>query len=83
MRGNANAGGKPGAAKVGSDYALPLDTKPSIEFQADNNAQYSRPVFATRIRLITILGFPRRRRWRPPFTASIFQVERRLLGVAP
>jgi hypothetical protein len=70
---------------VGYDNNEPgLDTKSNIGFQADNNQRYSKPIFSSRIRLIGIQGFRRRRRWRAPFTASIFQVERRLLvGGAP
>jgi hypothetical protein len=75
--------GKPGAAPVSSWRNEPAYTKPSIEFKGDNNAQYCKPIFSSRIRLIAVLGFRRRRRWRPPFTATVFEIERRLLGMAP
>jgi hypothetical protein len=42
-----------------------------------------KPIFSSRIRFIATLGFPRRRRWRDPFTADLFRLERRLIGGAP
>jgi hypothetical protein len=57
-----------------------------IEFQAvviaagDNyNRRYGKPIVSTRLRLIAVLGFRRRRRWRAPFCASVFALERRFL----
>jgi hypothetical protein len=80
-----NAGGEPGAAQatISGKNKPALDTKPSIELQGDNNAKYPRAVVSTRVWLIGIRGFRRRRRWRPPFTAMVFALERRLLGAAP
>jgi hypothetical protein len=86
---HANAGAcDSGAAQVISWRNEPAsNTKCSIEFQAPvidtSNRQYPKPVLSYRLRLIGIRGFRRRRRWRDPFTAAIFRVERRELGVAP
>jgi hypothetical protein len=52
--------------------------------KADNNGRRcGKPIVSYRLRLIGILGFPRRTRWRDPFTAAIFRRERRQLGAAP
>jgi hypothetical protein len=92
MSRDANAGLGPGAAQKSPWLDEPaLDIKSDNEWQqavvirpgADNKSQYSRTVYSNRVRFIGTLGFRRRRRWLAPFTASIFQVERRELGAQP
>jgi hypothetical protein len=85
MARNGNAGGEPGAAQatISGKNKPALDTNPSVELQADNKTQYARAVVSNRVRFIGTLGFGRRRRWRAPFTAVIFALERRLIGGVP
>jgi hypothetical protein len=89
MTRHANAGLVPGARQEFQQREeAPADIpQPGIGHQVlvvgnidNNNPQYRRAVFATRLRLLGTVGFPRRRRWLAPFTATVFALERRQIG---
>jgi hypothetical protein len=88
---NANPAVGVGGVRQEFQILKPASNSPAtVETQAiviaadinNNNRRYGRPIFSNRVRLIGILGFRRRRRWRGPFSSEVFKVVRRELSGA-